>query len=55
LFDVTFSGPAWITGGELGTEASCFMIPAAIATFFYVLFVLPRLAKNGGLRSGIGC
>jgi membrane protease YdiL (CAAX protease family) len=42
LFDVTFSGPAWITGGELGTEASCFMIPATIATFFYVLFVLRR-------------
>jgi membrane protease YdiL (CAAX protease family) len=42
LFDVTFSGPAWITGGELGTEASYFMIPAAIATFFYVCFFLRR-------------
>jgi hypothetical protein len=38
LFDVTFPGPAWITGGELGTEASYFMIPVAIATFFYVCF-----------------
>ena len=36
LFDVTFNGPAWINGGELGTEASLFMIPAAIVTFIYV-------------------
>ena len=45
LFDVTFPGPAWITGGELGTEASYFMIPVAIATFFYVCFVLRRRAS----------
>src|SRR5438034_7556458 len=42
LFDVTFQGPAWITGGELGTEASYFMIPATIATFVYVYFFLRR-------------
>ncbi len=42
LFDATFVGPAWITGGELGTEASYFMIPATIATFFYVYFFLRR-------------
>ena len=35
LLNVVFSGPAWITGGELGTEASAFMIPAAFATFVY--------------------
>jgi len=40
FFNVTFHGPAWITGGELGTEASYFMIPVAIATFFYVCFAL---------------
>jgi membrane protease YdiL (CAAX protease family) len=45
LFDVTFPGPAWITGGELGTEASYFMIPAAIATSFYVCFALRRRAS----------
>lgn len=40
LFNVTFSGPDWITGGQLGTEASGFMIPAAIATFVYVIWFL---------------
>jgi membrane protease YdiL (CAAX protease family) len=43
LFDVSFSGPAWVTGGELGTEASYFMIPAAILNLLYVLiFLRPR-------------
>lgn len=42
LFDATFPGPAWITGGELGTEASYFMIPPTIATFIYVLIFLRR-------------
>jgi uncharacterized protein len=45
LFDATFPGPAWITGGELGTEASYFMIPAAAATFIYVGFFLGRRAN----------
>src|SRR5437660_3313160 len=40
LFDVTFPGPAWITGGELGTEASCFMIPAALGTLLYIIWFL---------------
>jgi len=42
LFDATFPGPAWITGGQLGTEASYFMIPAAAVTFIYVAFFLRR-------------
>jgi membrane protease YdiL (CAAX protease family) len=42
LFDVTFPGPAWITGGELGTEASYFMIPAVVGTFIYVVWFLRR-------------
>ena len=43
LFDVTFPGPAWITGGELGTEASYFMIPAVLGTLIYVIwFLRPR-------------
>jgi uncharacterized protein len=45
LFDVTFPGPAWITGGKLGTEASYFMIPVAIATSSYVCFALRRRAS----------
>jgi membrane protease YdiL (CAAX protease family) len=40
LFDVTFPGPAWITGGELGTEASYFMIPVVLGTFIYVVWLL---------------
>jgi membrane protease YdiL (CAAX protease family) len=46
LFDVTFPGPSWITGGELGTEASYFMIPATIASFFYVCFFLRRRSSS---------
>jgi len=42
LFDVTFTGPAWITGGELGTEASYFMIPAVLGTLIYVIWFLRR-------------
>ncbi|PYJ70174.1 MAG: hypothetical protein DME76_06455 [Verrucomicrobia bacterium] len=42
LFNVTFPGPAWINGGELGTEASYFMIPAVVGTFIYVVCFLPR-------------
>ncbi|MEY2487624.1 MAG: protease family protein [Verrucomicrobiota bacterium] len=36
LFDVTFPGAAWSNGGELGTEASLFMIPVIIASFIYI-------------------
>jgi hypothetical protein len=42
LFDVTFPGPAWITGGELGTEASYFMVPAVLGTLIYVIWFLRR-------------
>jgi len=40
LLAVTFDGPALLNGGELGTEASVFMVPAAIATFIYVIWFL---------------
>lgn len=36
LLDVTFSGPAWITGGVLGTEASFLMYPPIAAMYVYV-------------------
>jgi len=42
LFDATFPGPAWITGGELGTEASYFMIPVVLGTFIYITLFLRR-------------
>jgi hypothetical protein len=47
LFNLTFPGPAWLNGGELGTEASVFMVPAAIATFIYVIWFLRRLPPEG--------
>ena len=36
LLDVTFSGPAWVTGGVLGTEASFLMYPLIALMFAYV-------------------
>ena len=36
LLDVTFQGPAWLTGGVLGTEASFLMYPAIALLWLYV-------------------
>ncbi|MBV8331569.1 MAG: CPBP family intramembrane metalloprotease [Candidatus Eremiobacteraeota bacterium] len=36
LLDVTFSGPAWVSGGVLGTEASFFMYPAIALMYVYI-------------------
>jgi hypothetical protein len=36
LFDVRFTGPAWLTGGVLGTEASFLMYPAIALLWLYV-------------------
>jgi uncharacterized protein len=36
LFDVTFNGPAWLTGGVLGTEASFLMYPLIALIWLYV-------------------
>jgi membrane protease YdiL (CAAX protease family) len=47
LFNVTFPGPAWLNGGELGTEASLFMVPAAIATLIYVIWFLRSPPPDG--------
>ena len=47
LFNVTFPGPAWLNGGELGTEASIFMVPAAIAPLIYVIRFLRSLPPEG--------
>ena len=46
LFDVTFPGPAWINGGDRGTEASIFMIPAMIGSLIYVLWFLGKRNRN---------
>jgi membrane protease YdiL (CAAX protease family) len=37
MFDVTFNGPAWLTGGVLGTEASVLMYPAIALLWLYIL------------------
>ena len=36
MFDVTFDGPAWLTGGVLGTEASFLMYPLIAGIWLYV-------------------
>ena len=36
LLDVSFSGPGWLTGGPLGTEASILMYPAIAALWWFV-------------------
>ncbi len=36
LFTVSFPGPAWVNGGPLGTEASCFVFPVILALFYVV-------------------
>jgi hypothetical protein len=61
LFDVTFPGPAWLNGGELGTEASIFMVPAAIATLIYVIWFLRgsdaglAVSDSGGQTGSSDC
>jgi CAAX protease family protein len=51
LFNVSFPGPAWINGGELGTEASLFMIPMIVAFFFYIAWRYPRKSKTGEISA----
>jgi ABC-type polysaccharide transport system permease subunit len=36
LLDVTFAGPAWLTGGVLGTEASFLVYPAMALAWAFV-------------------
>lgn len=36
LLNTSFQGPAWITGGVLGTEASFFMYPSIALMFLYL-------------------
>ena len=36
LFDATFRGPAWLTGGVLGTEASFLMYPMIALTWAWI-------------------
>jgi CAAX protease family protein len=36
LLNATFQGPAWVTGGVLGTEASFLMFPSIVLMFLYI-------------------
>lgn len=36
MLDVTFNGPAWLTGGVLGTEASWLMYPMIALVWLYI-------------------
>ena len=36
LLHTSFQGPAWVTGGVLGTEASFFMYPSILLMFLYI-------------------
>ena len=47
LFDATFNGPAWLTGGQLGTEASWFAVPLDALAFAYIWW---RYRKNPDLQ-----
>jgi membrane protease YdiL (CAAX protease family) len=42
MLDVTFDGPAWLTGGVLGTEASVLMYPAIALLWLYVWRRFPK-------------
>jgi membrane protease YdiL (CAAX protease family) len=47
LLDASFNGPAWLTGGVLGTEASFLMYPAIALLWLYVW---RRYRNNPSLR-----
>jgi hypothetical protein len=47
LLDVSFQGPAWLTGGVLGTEASFLMYPLIALSWLYVWW---RFRGNPALR-----
>ena len=45
LLDVSFSGPAWLTGGVLGTEASFLMYPLIAAMYVYVWWRFSKASR----------
>lgn len=42
LLNASFNGPAWLTGGPLGTEANWFAVPLDALAFIYVWWRLRR-------------
>lgn len=47
LLDVSFNGPAWLTGGVLGTEASFLMYPLLALLTLYIWWRFPSADPNG--------
>ncbi|HTQ14496.1 MAG TPA: CPBP family intramembrane glutamic endopeptidase [Rhizomicrobium sp.] len=47
MLDVTFNGPAWLTGGVLGTEASWLMYPMIALVWIYVAMRYRPAAATG--------
>lgn len=45
LLDVTFSGPSWLTGGVLGTEASFLMYPLIALMYVYVWWRFSKASR----------
>lgn len=52
MFDATFNGPQWLTGGVLGTEASLLMYPLIALLFLYVWLRFRRDAAAASPRPG---
>ena len=50
LFDVTFDGPAWLTGGALGTEASFLIYPLIALAWLYLWRLRSRTPAHGVQR-----
>jgi uncharacterized protein len=48
LLNATFPGPAWLTGGVLGTEASVLMYPLFVLAFAYVWWRFRPAAEGTG-------
>ncbi len=46
LLDVRFDGPAWLTGGALGTEASFLMYPMIVLLWIYVWRRFPADSRS---------
>jgi len=46
LLDATFDGPAWLTGGVLGTEASFLMYPLIALAVLYIGWRFPARAQD---------
>src|SRR5205807_5061079 len=52
LLEATFNGPAWLTGGALGTEASFLMYPTIALLWLYVAWRFRADRPAAGAASG---